>query len=401
MGSAPAVGDRRPRRDAGVRQAASTISPAWRPHRHADARRRSRRSRDRPVDRRQPSASKAASAHSASRSSAAASAAGSASLDDQVPAQGLAPCHGHAGPQARAPRGRVRRPAPHGAVRPGRPGRTALQPAARRRPMSFSTGPWTSSEGRARRPLPSQASTSKSALSPARHRISSTSQRARPTPGGRQRRRRQRRDPPARDRLPSAGQNRRRPFAAAIGGWRCPIVPDSSAASCKRREPVIESRDLRDNAPSPPCRNPPRNRRGLILVAGFHIDHAVRRESRLREGRGEQIQARTHQRIFPLVRATMPAAKSAAAAPSIAPLPPPATSCSAPSANPPAGRCRSIALMPKGSTARLRPDAPSSPRMRSRSSSIPGWMTDLFMTLATGLDDVMFLICSHPAKRVR
>ena len=59
----------------------------------------------------------------------------------------------------------------------------APQPEARRRPMSVSAGPWTGPEGRARRPLASQASTSKSTLSPARHRINSSCQRARPTPG--------------------------------------------------------------------------------------------------------------------------------------------------------------------------------------------------------------------------
>src|ERR1700730_15123531 len=64
-----------------------------------------------------------------------------------------------------------------------RPGRAPPQPAARRHPMSASAGPWTRPEGRARRPLASQASTSKSALSPARHRINSSCQRARPTPG--------------------------------------------------------------------------------------------------------------------------------------------------------------------------------------------------------------------------
>ena len=36
-----------------------------------------------------------------------------------------------------------------------------------------------------------------------------------------------------------------------------------------------------------------------------------------------------HHKTFPRVRAAIPAAKSAAAAPLIAPLPPPATSCSA------------------------------------------------------------------------
>src|ERR1700722_7499638 len=50
-----------------------------------------------------------------------------------------------------------------------------------------------------------------------------------------------------------------------------------------------------------------------------------------------------YHKTLPRVRAAMPAANSAAAAPSIAPLPPPATSCKEPSASPPPGRCRSSA----------------------------------------------------------
>jgi hypothetical protein len=107
-----------------------------------------------------------------------------------------------------------------------------------------------------------------------------------------------------------------------------------------------------------------------------------------------------HHKTFPRVRAAIPAAKSAAAAPWIVPLPPPATSCSAPSANPPPGRCRSIALMPKGSTNARRLAAPSSRRMRARSSSISGRGRGVFMALATGSEEFMFLICSHSAQRV-
>src|SRR6516225_9323038 len=54
----------------------------------------------------------------------------------------------------------------------------------------------------------------------------------------------------------------------------------------------------------------------------------------------------------------MPAEKSAAAAPSMAPLPPPATSCSAPRASPPPRSRESNSASPKGSTdlaRRLRP----------------------------------------------
>ena len=58
------------------------------------------------------------------------------------------------------------------------------QSSPRRRDIiSFRPDPWTRSEGRARRPFASQASTSNSALSPARQRISSSCHRARPTPG--------------------------------------------------------------------------------------------------------------------------------------------------------------------------------------------------------------------------
>ena len=60
---------------------------------------------------------------------------------------------------------------------PGRPGRAASQPEAAPRQPSAAAGRWTRSAGTARRPLSSQASSSKSALSPARARISSTSHR--------------------------------------------------------------------------------------------------------------------------------------------------------------------------------------------------------------------------------
>ncbi len=52
-----------------------------------------------------------------------------------------------------------------------------------------------------------------------------------------------------------------------------------------------------------------------------------------------------------MARAAIPATKSAAAAPSIAPFRPPVTSCSAPSASPPPGSTVSIAGTPKGNAA--------------------------------------------------
>src|SRR5690606_28851523 len=80
-------------------------------------------------------------------------------------------------------------------------------------------------------------------------------------------------------------------------------------------------------------------------------------------------------------RAAMPAAKSAAAAPSIAPLPPPATSCRAPSASPPPGRRESTSATPKGSTDLARRSRPSILEICVRSDS----MADLDRKLLHGL----------------
>src|SRR3546814_4486768 len=55
-----------------------------------------------------------------------------------------------------------------------------------------------------------------------------------------------------------------------------------------------------------------------------------------------------HQSILPLTRARMPAANKAAAAASVAPCAPPATSWRAPSASPPPGKRLSIASSPNG-----------------------------------------------------
>lgn len=85
------------------------------------------------------------------------------------------------------------------------------------------------------------ASTSKSALSPARQRISSTSQRARPTPGtgsgaeGRTE---------TRQRVVEAVGCPKSEASVCLRQRRIaiPIVPELSAASCNRREAVIERR---------------------------------------------------------------------------------------------------------------------------------------------------------------
>jgi hypothetical protein len=72
----------------------------------------------------------------------------------------------------------------------------------------------------------------------------------------------------------------------------------------------------------------------------------------------------------------MPAAKSMAAAPSTASLPPPQTSCRLASANPPPGSRSSMSGTPKGSTARSRAVRPSNCRMRSRRSATTAWAAE-------------------------
>ena len=80
-----------------------------------------------------------------------------------------------------------------------------------------------------------------------------------------------------------------------------------------------------------------------LLVAAFEdFRSAWARAGAKRSGRSR------HHRTFPRVRAAIPATKRAAAAPSIAPLPPPPTSCSAPSARPPPGSRASISASPNG-----------------------------------------------------
>lgn len=79
-----------------------------------------------------------------------------------------------------------------------------------------------------------------------------------------------------------------------------------------------------------------------------------------------------HHKTLPRVRAATPAANSAAAAPSMAPLPPPEISCSAPSANPPPGSRASRSAIPKGSTDLAGRRRPSIFSIRARKSSMAG-----------------------------
>jgi hypothetical protein len=67
--------------------------------------------------------------------------------------------------------------------------------------------------------------------------------------------------------------------------------------------------------------------------------------------------------------AAMPAEKRAAAAPSMAPFPPPATSCRAPNGSPPPGSRESTTATPKGSTVVAHRCRPSICRTRTRRDS--------------------------------
>ena len=76
-----------------------------------------------------------------------------------------------------------------------------------------------------------------------------------------------------------------------------------------------------------------------------------------------------HQTIGPFVRAAIPAANRAAAAPSTVPDPPPANSCRAPWASPPPGRIASISATPNGRQPAFLAPSPSMEEMRSRRSA--------------------------------
>ena len=141
---------------------------------------------------------------------------------------------------------------PRAVVPSGRPAPAASPHQARTRPSCAEADRSAKSAGKARRPWTSHASTTKSALSPARHRINSSSHRARPTPGT--------------GSGVEGSVDTRHLVADAVG---CPksaasvcrrqrrtaiaIDPEASAASDSRRDDVIESRATSaTTAPSPP-----------------------------------------------------------------------------------------------------------------------------------------------------
>jgi len=141
-----------------------------------------------------------------------------------------------------------------------------------------------------------------------------------------------------------------------------------------------------------------------LLVAAFEIDDrsdfgsAWARAGAKRSGRSR------HHRTFPSVRAAIPATKRAAAAPSIAPLPPPATSCSAPSARPPAGSRASISASPNGNAVVTRRRRSSIRRTWPRRTSMSdGGRADLMELLGWRFEYVRYLFLerfpeSSPAR---
>ncbi len=154
------------------------------------------------------------------------------------------------------------------------------------------------------------------------------------------------------------------------------MVPLSFAARCSRREAVIGNRAMSaTTAPSPPCRKPSsiQARTDLSSPASTWMTRSGGRPDCSSPGANRSCWA-THHSTLPWVRAAIPATKQAAAAPSTAPLPPPATSCRQPSADPPPGSLRSSDGTSKGSTSRRRAPSPSSCEILARRAAMAGLM---------------------------
>ena len=137
-----------------------------------------------------------------------------------------------------------------------------------------------------------------------------------------------------------------------------------------------------------------------LFVARLDIDHAIGHEPGLCEGRGEQIllcDTPEHLATQPRRDSSRKERRGRAVDRAMAAAGHLMQSAKCQSAS---RQSRSIALMPKGSTDRRRPDAASSRWMRARSSSMAGRVTDVLMALAMDLENSMFHICSHYAKRV-
>lgn len=106
----------------------------------------------------------------------------------------------------------------------------------------------------------------------------------------------------------------------------------------------------------------------------------------------------THQSTLPRVRAAIPAVKSAAAAPSSAPFPPPATSCRVPHGSPPPGSRESTAARPKGNTVVARRCRPSIWRTWARKDSIADDGRTLGVDLSELAGHVPYLFYAPPPR---
>ena len=171
-----------------------------------------------------------------------------------------------------------------------------------------------------------RASNSRSALSPAGQRTSSTSHRGRPTPGT------------------GNGVDGRAEIRHRVAAVGCP----RSVASVWRRQHAARRRDFSSlwwrvgaaaavrssEGARPPQRPRPARHdetflkaiEDCLLVAAFEIDDRSDFRSAWARAGAKRSGRSGHRRTLPRVRAAIPATKRAAAAPSIAPLPPPATS---------------------------------------------------------------------------
>ena len=129
-----------------------------------------------------------------------------------------------------------------------------------------------------------------------------------------------------------------------------------------------------------------------LLVAAFEIDDRSDFRSAWARAGAKRSGRSRHRRTFPRVRAAIPATKRAAAAPSIAPLPPPATSCSAPSARPPTGSRASISASPNGNAVVTRRRRSSIWRTWARRTSMSdGGRADLMELLGWRFEHVRYL----------
>ena len=160
------------------------------------------------------------------------------------------------------------------------------------------------------------------------------------------------------------------------------VTPEASAASCSRREAVSVSPP--SSSPTTPARPPPVGLRyrspssitdRTCLSASARISRSGCSPTPASAGANRSSRVSTHS-TGPRRRPSAPATNSAAAAACSVSGPVPATSCNAPMARPPSGKCRSRAAMPKPRAGADR--RPGSRAMRAirqrRSVSTWGWM---------------------------